>query len=96
MDAERRAHPELTADSPALCPQKSEIAGTVKELNDLVTNKLRQPSLQRFVKQYNLGIRSAQLAMKSGDLTLVVTLSGQMPIAEADRRLSSLLLNGSR
>ena len=71
------------------------IAGTVKRLNDWVTSKLREPSLQKFMRQYSLEIQTPHLAMKSGDLALAVTLTGQMSIAEADRRLASLL-SGSK
>lgn len=65
------------------------ITDTVNKLNTWVVGTLRDPGLQKFVRQYNLAISSAQLTMKGSDLVLTVALTGQMSIAEADRRLLS-------
>jgi hypothetical protein len=72
------------------------MGGAIKRLNDWVSNKLQEPSFQKFIRQYHFEVQSAQLIMQGGDLVLATKFSSQMSIAEANKRFSDLVpLNAS-
>ena len=65
------------------------VISVVKRLNGWVNSKLHDPSLQKFVRTYDLQIQTAQLRFQDGDLALGIELSGQTSIDTANRMISN-------